>query len=120
MTDCHFPGYHITSIRILITGGYPFGAGIASAHAPCRRITYLITRAEQPVVRTGNIIRCVYADILKLITGIFGTVDFIITVDRRTRLTRAGSSITGLRTITEKSIIAVHVIRTTYRLAFSV
>jgi hypothetical protein len=50
VTDGHFSGYHITSIRILITGR-PFRAGIARAHAPAgSRITDLITGAEQSVV----------------------------------------------------------------------
>ena len=120
MTDCHFSGYHITGIRILITGGHPFGAGIARAQTTCINITDLITGAEQPVVRTGIIIRRVVADIVELVTGIHGTVDSVITVGWRTWLAGAISGITGLRTVAEESIIAGRVIRAPYRRAFSV
>ena len=111
MTDWHFPGYHITGIRILITGGHPFGARIARAHTPCISITDLITGAEQPVVRTGKIIRRVHTDIVDLVTGLHGTVYTIITIDWYTWLAVASSGITGFLTVAEESIIAVRVIR---------
>ena len=111
MTDCHFSGYHITGIRILITGGHPFGARIARAHTPCISITDLITGAEQPVVRTGKIIRRVHTDIVDLVTGLHGTVYTIITIDWYTWLAVASSGITGFLTVAEESIIAVRVIR---------
>ncbi len=79
VTDRHFSTYHITGIRILITGR-SFRAWIASAHAPCSRITDLITGAEQSVVWTGNIIRCVHADIVELVTGIHGAINSVIAV----------------------------------------
>jgi hypothetical protein len=121
MTDCHFSGYHITGIRILITGGHPFGAGIARTLTPCINITNRITGAEQPVVRTGKIIRRIHADIVELVTGIHGTVDSVITVDRRARQAGASSGITGLRTVAEESIIAVCINRALgLRLAYSV
>jgi hypothetical protein len=120
MTDCHFSGYHITGIRILITGGHPFGARIARTHTPCIKITDLITGAEQPVVRTGKIIRRVHADIVELITGIHGTVDSVITVYICTRLTLK-CVITGFLSITEESIIAVRINCALWlRLAFTV
>jgi len=67
VTDRHFGAYHITSIRILITGR-PFRSGIARAHAPGRRISDLITGAEQSVVRTGGIIRRVHTFIVDSIS----------------------------------------------------
>ena len=110
MTDWHFAGYHITGIRILITG-HSFRTGITRTHAPCSRITDLITGAEQPVVRTGKIIRRVHTDIVDLVTGLHGTVYTIITIDWYTWLAVASSGITGFLTVAEESIIAVRVIR---------
>jgi hypothetical protein len=119
VTDSHFSTYHITGIRILITGR-SFRAWIASAHAPCSRITDLISGAEQPVIGTGKVIRRICTDIVGLVAGIHGTVDPVITVRRRTCLAGAGSNVTGLNTGAEEAVIAFRVIRTTYRLALSV
>jgi hypothetical protein len=110
VTERHFFAYHITGIRILITGR-PLRAGIARAHAPCSRITDLITGAKQSVVGTGGIIRRVCAGIIDLVAGIHGTVNAVIAVGRCARLAGAGSGITGLGTVAELGIVAVRVNR---------
>jgi hypothetical protein len=109
VTEGHFFRYHITRIRILITGR-PFRTGITRAHAPGSRITDLITGTEQAVVRTGGIIRRVRTGIVDLVTGIHGTVHPVVAVNWRTRLAGAGSGVTGLRTVAEHAVVAVRVI----------
>jgi len=120
VTDRHFSGYHITGVRILITGR-PFRARIARAQAPSGRITDLLTGTEQTVIRTGRVIRRVQTSIIRLVAGIHGTVDPVITVNGITRLAGAGSAVTGLRTVAEHAVIAIGVNRTLGRHpAFSV
>jgi hypothetical protein len=102
--------YLITSIQILIAG-LVRPAWITSAYAPSIWITDLLAIAEHPVVRADRIVGRVHTSIVDLVAGINGAVDAVITVDRRTRLAGAGSCVTGLRTVAEKSIIAVRVNR---------
>jgi hypothetical protein len=120
MTDCHFSTYHITGIRILITGR-ACRTWVARAYAPCGRVTGLLTGAEQPVVWTGEIIRCICTFIVDLVAGIHSTVNAVAAVGRCAVLAGAGSCVTGFRTVAEKSIIAIRIKRALRtRLAFSV
>jgi hypothetical protein len=76
----------------------PGEAGITQAQTPVDRITYFLTGAEQPVIRTIVIIERAHADIIHLVTGINGTRYPVATVDRRTGLA-VTCAITGFLSI---------------------
>jgi len=64
----------------------PGETGITQAQTPRIRITYFLTGAEQPVIRTIVIIDRFHADIIHLITGINRTRNPVTAVDRHSRL----------------------------------
>ena len=75
--------------------------GITGGRTVIHCIAELSAGTEQSVIRTIGVIWCVNTHVTCYITGVVGTANAVITDDRCSCLTRAGRSITGLRTIAE-------------------